>query len=63
MESLPKKSQKSILNVRKSGVHFRGCGMFILGGLLTITYITITLPTEFPFGKLGNQIIQLITNF
>ena len=36
--------------------------MFILGGLLTITYITITLPTEFPFGKSGDQITYFTTN-
>ena len=33
MKPFPKKTPKSISNVRNSGVHFRGYGVFILAGV------------------------------
>ena len=42
MKSLPKKSQKSILNVRKSGVQISMGEVFKLAGVHTNTYNTNT---------------------
>ena len=47
---LQKKRRKSISNVRKSGVQFRGCEVFILAGLHTNTYILLTITINF-FGR------------